>query len=182
MNYPESVDYLYALGNEIRTAKLGLERMVLLSEAMKHPERKFRVVHVAGTNGKGSTSAMIAAGLQAAGNRVGLFTSPHLVEPTERIVIDGRAVTAPEFSEAFDAVHRVADRMMEAVGKMMQVINGVTHQFVVRVLAGVKGLHLAFKKIKQSRKTQVLTVPKCDRIVHISLLAAARRPANRSCQ
>ncbi len=114
MNYPESVDYLYALGNEIRTAKLGLERMVLLSEAMKHPERKFRVVHVAGTNGKGSTSAMIAAGLQAAGNRVGLFTSPHLVEPTERIVIDGRAVTAAEFSEAFDAVHRVADRMMEA--------------------------------------------------------------------
>lgn len=114
MNYPESVDYLYALGNEIRTAKLGLDRMVLVSEAMRHPERKYRVVHVAGTNGKGSTSAMIAAGLQAAGNRVGLFTSPHLVEPTERIVIDGRAVTAAEFAEAFAAVHRVAERMMDA--------------------------------------------------------------------
>jgi len=114
LNYPESVDYLYALGNEIRTAKLGLDRMVLVSEAMRHPERKYRVVHVAGTNGKGSTSAMIAAGLQAAGNRVGLFTSPHLVEPTERIVIDGRAVTAAEFAEAFAAVHRVAERMMDA--------------------------------------------------------------------
>jgi len=114
LNYPESVDYLYALGNEIRTAKLGLERMVLVADAMKNPERKFRVVHVAGTNGKGSTSAMIAAGLQAAGNRVGLFTSPHLVEPTERIVIDGQAVTAAEFAEAFAAVHRAAEKMMEA--------------------------------------------------------------------
>ena len=114
MNYPESVDYLYALGNEIRTAKLGLERMTLVADAMRNPERKFRVVHVAGTNGKGSTAAMIAAGLRAAGNRVGLYTSPHLVEPTERIVIDGRAVTAVEFAEAFAAVHRVAERMMEA--------------------------------------------------------------------
>ena len=116
MNYPESVDYLYALGNEIRTAKLGLERMVLVADAMKNPERKFRVVHVAGTNGKGSTSAMIAAGLQAAGNRVGLFTSPHLVEPTERIVIDGQAVTAAEFAEAFAAVHRAAVAADPAAG------------------------------------------------------------------
>jgi dihydrofolate synthase/folylpolyglutamate synthase len=114
LNYPESVDYLYALGNEIRTAKLGLERMALVANAMGNPERKFRVVHVAGTNGKGSTAAMIAAGLQAAGNRVGLFTSPHLVEPTERIAIDGRAVTAAEFGEAFEAVHRISERMMEA--------------------------------------------------------------------
>ena len=114
MNYPESVDYLYALGNEIRTAKLGLDRMALLAEAMRNPERKYRVVHVAGTNGKGSTSAMIAAGLRAAGNKVGLFTSPHLVEPTERIVVDGQAVTAAEFAEAFDAVHRVAEKMMAA--------------------------------------------------------------------
>lgn len=114
MNYPESVDYLYALGNEIRTAKLGLERMTLVADAMKNPERKYRVVHAAGTNGKGSTSAMIAAGLQAAGNRVGLFTSPHLVEPSERIVVDGQAVTAAEFSEAFAAVHRVSEKMMDA--------------------------------------------------------------------
>lgn len=114
MNYPESVDYLYALGNEIRTAKLGLERMALVAGAMRNPERKFRVVHVAGTNGKGSTAAMIAAGLRAAGNRVGLYTSPHLVEPTERMAIDGVAVTAEVFAEAFAQVHRVAERMMEA--------------------------------------------------------------------
>jgi len=88
--------------------------MALLAEAMRNPERKYRVVHVAGTNGKGSTSAMIAAGMRAAGNKVGLFTSPHLVEPTERIVVDGKAVTAAEFAEAFDVVHRVAEKLMAA--------------------------------------------------------------------
>jgi len=66
------------------------------------------VVHVAGTNGKGSTSAMIAAGLRAAGVRTGLFTSPHLVEPTERIQIDGIPVTQTQFSRAFDVVHEAA--------------------------------------------------------------------------
>lgn len=113
MNYPESVQYLYALGNEIRSAKLGLDRMLALAAAMRHPEREFRVVHVAGTNGKGSTSAMIAAGLRAAGHRVGLFTSPHLVEPTERIVVDGAPVNAAQFAEAFAAVHRAAERLIE---------------------------------------------------------------------
>jgi dihydrofolate synthase/folylpolyglutamate synthase len=113
LNYPESVEYLYALGNEIRSAKLGLDRMTLLAAAMRHPERKYRVVHVAGTNGKGSTAAMIAAGLREAGHRVGLFTSPHLIEPTERIVVDGRAVSAEEFAEAFAAVHKAAERLME---------------------------------------------------------------------
>lgn len=114
MNYPESVQYLYALGNEIRSAKLGLDRMLALAAAMRHPEREFRVVHVAGTNGKGSTSAMIAAGLRAAGHCVGLFTSPHLVEPTERIVVDGAPVNAAQFAEAFAAVHRAAERLMES--------------------------------------------------------------------
>lgn len=114
MNYPESVEYLYALGNEIRTAKLGLERMTIVAEAMGHPERAYSVVHVAGTNGKGSTSAMIASGLRADGHRVGLFTSPHLVEPTERIVVDGKAISAADFSRAFRHVHETAERMLLA--------------------------------------------------------------------
>lgn len=114
MNYPESVEYLYALGNEFRNAKLGLDRISLIAEAMGHPERAYSVVHVAGTNGKGSTSAMIASGLRADGHRVGLFTSPHLVEPTERIVVDGQPVTAAAFSDAFIHVHETAERMLLA--------------------------------------------------------------------
>ena len=66
MNYPESVQFLYALGNEIKTAKLGLDRIRAVLAALGDPQLAFRVVHVAGTNGKGSTCAMIEAGLRAA--------------------------------------------------------------------------------------------------------------------
>src|ERR1700690_1166643 len=98
--YPDSVRFLYALGNEIKTAKLGLERIRAVLAALGDPQRAYRVVHVAGTNGKGSTCAMIEAGLRDAGVRTGLFTSPHLVEPTERIQIDGMPVSEREFSRA----------------------------------------------------------------------------------
>lgn len=112
MNYPESVRFLYSLGNEIKTAKFGLHRMEQLMEALDHPHRSFRSVHVAGTNGKGSTSAMIDAAMRAAGIRTGLYTSPHLNEPTERIRINGEQVSAEQFADAFDTVHRTAEKLL----------------------------------------------------------------------
>ena len=75
-------------------------------DALGHPERACRFVHVAGTNGKGSTCAMIESGLRAAGVRTGLYTSPHLAEPTERIQIGGGPVTRKQFAAAFDAFTR----------------------------------------------------------------------------
>src|SRR5437588_3329986 len=105
MNYSEAVRYLYSLGNEIHTAKLGLDRIARLLEALGNPHNACRFVHVAGTNGKGSTCAMIEAGLRASGVRTGFYTSPHLVEPTERIHIAGRPVTPEQFAAAFDTVH-----------------------------------------------------------------------------
>jgi dihydrofolate synthase/folylpolyglutamate synthase len=69
------------------------------------------VIHVAGTNGKGSTCAMIEAGLRAAGIRTGLFTSPHLIEPTERIQVDRVAVSTEQFQRAFAVVHDTAERL-----------------------------------------------------------------------
>src|SRR5258707_4904505 len=108
MTYPDSVQFWYALGNEIKSAKLGLERIIAVLAALGNPERAYRVVHVAGTNGKGSACAMIEAGLRGAGIRTGLFTSPHLIEPTERIQIDGIPVTPGQFSRAFDVVHDAA--------------------------------------------------------------------------
>ena len=108
MTYPDSVQFLYALGNEIKTAKLGLERIARRARsAGQAAPAPARFVHVAGTNGKGSTCAMIEAGLRAAGRRTGLFTSPHLLEPTERIRIDGepghRASSSPPPSTACTA-------------------------------------------------------------------------------
>jgi dihydrofolate synthase/folylpolyglutamate synthase len=113
VSYPESVRYLYALGNELRPgAKFGLERMQKLLAALSHPERGQAFVHVAGTNGKGSTCAMIATILRCAGKRTGLYSSPHLIEPTERIQIDGLPVSADEFARAFEIVHAAAEELL----------------------------------------------------------------------
>ncbi|MBM3765231.1 MAG: bifunctional folylpolyglutamate synthase/dihydrofolate synthase [Acidobacteria bacterium] len=109
MNYPASVEYLYALGNELKTAKLGLECVSAVASKLGDPQRAFRTIHVAGTNGKGSTCAMIASALGAA-----LYTSPHLVEPTERIVIGGKPATKEQFARAFEQVHAVSEEMIAA--------------------------------------------------------------------
>lgn len=114
MNYPDSVQFLYALGNEIKTAKLGLERIERVLEALGRPQDGLRFVHVAGTNGKGSTCAMIESGLRASGQRTGLFTSPHLSQPTERIRINGEAISNSRFAEAFNYVHRAVETLLTA--------------------------------------------------------------------
>lgn len=114
MDYPDSVQFLYALGNEIRTAKLGLDRIRAVLDALGRPQNRCRFVHVAGTNGKGSTCAMIESGLRAAGLRTGLFTSPHLAQPTERIRIDGEPVDAGRFAAAFERVHLAVESLLEA--------------------------------------------------------------------
>ena len=120
MNYPDSVHFLYALGNEIKTAKLGLERIGTVLDRLGRPQDKLRIVHVAGTNGKGSTCAMIESALRVApgpggassGRRTGLFTSPHLAEPTERIRMDGEPLPTAQFTEAFDRVHRAVEELL----------------------------------------------------------------------
>jgi dihydrofolate synthase / folylpolyglutamate synthase len=112
MNYSDSVRYLYSLGNEVLTAKLGLERITQLLQALGNPHQGSRWIHVAGTNGKGSTCAMIESGLRAAGFRTGLYISPHLIEPTERIQICGQPVSQEQFAQAFSKVHETAERML----------------------------------------------------------------------
>src|SRR5882762_8344614 len=114
MTYSESVRFLYSLGNEIQTAKFGLDRITQLLKALGDPQGTGRFIHVAGTNGKGSTCAMIEAGLRAAGVRTGLYTSPHLIEPTERIQIAGRSVSESQFAEACTEVHKTSERMLAA--------------------------------------------------------------------
>jgi dihydrofolate synthase/folylpolyglutamate synthase len=105
MTYQETLDYLYQqlpMFQRVGAAgfKKGLDNTLALAEAMGHPERRFRSVHVAGTNGKGSSSHLTAAVLQAAGYKVGLYTSPHLREFTERIRLNGQELT-PEYLVAW---------------------------------------------------------------------------------
>jgi dihydrofolate synthase / folylpolyglutamate synthase len=113
LSYPDSVQYLYSLSNELKPgAKFSLDPMSTLLAGLGNPESEQRFIHVAGTNGKGSTCATIASILRQAGFRTGLYTSPHLIEPTERIQIDSRAIAPKRFAAAFETVHACAERLL----------------------------------------------------------------------
>src|SRR5574342_568572 len=96
-SYQETIDYLYGLHKH--GIKLALLNSCTLMEVMGNPHKKFRSVHIAGTNGKGSTSAFLAGILTTAGYRVGLYTSPHLVSFTERLRIDNVQISEQKVVE-----------------------------------------------------------------------------------
>src|SRR5947209_11981651 len=106
MSFPSSYDdalaFWYGRTNyEQRNPNPGdfsLDRMRALMRLLGDPQDRLRIVHVAGSKGKGSTSAMLAAILQQAGYRTGLFTSPHLVRVEERVQVDGMPVTRDELA------------------------------------------------------------------------------------
>jgi len=110
MDYQETLAWLYAqlpMYQRVGAAgfKKGLGNTEALAAALGHPETKFKSVHVAGTNGKGSSSHLLAAVLQSAGYKVGLYTSPHLREFTERIRVNGQEL-APDYLVSWVATHR----------------------------------------------------------------------------
>ena len=106
-SYEASLAWLYAL--QPRGIRLELDRMREACARRGHPERKLRVVHVAGTNGKGSTSAMIAAIARASGQHVGLYTSPHLHSFRERIQIDGVPLSKEEVVTRVQAIRAMLE-------------------------------------------------------------------------
>ena len=91
--------------------KLGLDNIRALVEALRHPERAYRSVHIAGTNGKGSVAAMVERGLRAAGLRTGRYTSPHLDRVEERVAIDGAPIDRETFEAVTGHVLDAADRL-----------------------------------------------------------------------
>ncbi len=112
LTYGQALEYLSGL--ETYGIKLGLEQVTELLGACGNPHEKLRFIHVAGTNGKGSVCAMLAAGLRAAGFRTGFYSSPHLVSVRERFRIDGTAVPELRLAELVSELKPHADRMKEA--------------------------------------------------------------------
>ena len=108
-DYSDILDYLYALKN--RGSKYGIERMRLLLEALGRPERIFPVIHVAGTNGKGSVCAMLEAVYRDNGFRVGLFSSPHLVHLGERIQVDRQILPEAEIVRYTELLSPIAGEL-----------------------------------------------------------------------
>src|SRR5207245_5588361 len=112
VTYAEAVARLLALrGGEHAGMRPGLERIEGLLAALGHPERRYRLVQVGGTNGKGSVAAMLAAILKAAGHRVGLYTSPHLVSFRERIRVNGEAISEDDVVDGVEALGTLVARL-----------------------------------------------------------------------
>ena len=111
MTYPDALSYL---GQTRRFGmKLGLDTMRDLERALGDPQDKLRFIHLAGTNGKGSTAAFCESCLRAAGFRVGLYTSPHLVSVRERIQIDRTPISEADFAEGMTVVSRAVDQQLD---------------------------------------------------------------------
>src|SRR5437868_2330562 len=115
MTYANTVAALYALGHELgKPRKFDLEHMRILSAALGNPHRRFPSVLIAGTNGKGSTSATLASIIHAAGYRTALYTSPHLLQINERIQIDGEPISDAEFTEMYSRVDAAARKLFDS--------------------------------------------------------------------
>src|SRR6516225_3572903 len=118
MNYESAVRYLLSLGRELgaptqaTAAKFNLENITVLMERLGRPDRTYPIVHIAGTNGKGSTAAFLEAVLRAAGFRTGLNTSPHLERINERIRINGEEISDQFFAETFTRVQEVIEELL----------------------------------------------------------------------
>src|SRR5574341_462656 len=109
VQYNKALDYLYSFVDyslkhisELAKAEFNLDRMFALVEELGDPQTKYPIIHVAGTKGKGSVSALCASALTAAGYKAGLYTSPHLEDYTERIQINGEPISHEALVELVD--------------------------------------------------------------------------------
>lgn len=109
ISYPQITEWLFSL--EAEGIKFGLENTLELLRRVGNPHLDFRSIHVAGTNGKGSTCAMLAAVLQESGIRTGLYTSPHILDFTERIKINGVDITRDEVEDMAHELRPVVQEM-----------------------------------------------------------------------
>ena len=118
MTYDEAVEYTHSL---LRFGiKPGLERMKYVTERLGLPQNDFKIIHVAGTNGKGSTVNMISAALSENGYKTGMFTSPYVVDFRERIQIDGDFIEKADYAEYAGRVKAVCETADEAIGPITE--------------------------------------------------------------
>lgn len=126
MNFDESLSYLLGLGHETAAIKLGLDNVRRLLARLGGPHRAYPSVQIAGTNGKGSTAAMLASVCRAAGLRAGLYTSPHLVSVTERVRVSGREISREEFARLATRVRRASEEVLAESGALPTFFEQVT--------------------------------------------------------
>ena len=123
MNYTEALEYIHSVS--WKGSRPGLERTEELLRLMGNPERKLKFIHIAGTNGKGSTASMSASILQEAGYTTGLYTSPYVRRFNERMQIDGEQIADGELAEITECVRPFAEAMLAYIGTGALVLGDV---------------------------------------------------------
>lgn len=136
-DYASTQDYLYSLRN--RGAKLGVERMAAFNRALGRPAEKFPIIHVAGTNGKGSVCAMLEAMFRRAGFKTGLFTSPHLVRLGERVQVNRQPLTEAQIVEWTPRLRATAEALAQ--------YDDESHPTFFEFMTAMAFLHFAAQKI-----------------------------------
>ncbi|MDD4422784.1 MAG: bifunctional folylpolyglutamate synthase/dihydrofolate synthase, partial [Eubacteriales bacterium] len=129
MNYEEAMKYIHKIS--WLGSKPGLTRTRELLAYMGNPEKKLRFIHIAGTNGKGSVSAMIASVLSAAGYKTGLYTSPYIVSFNERMRINGIPISNSQLAELTTFVSQYADNMQD-LSTEFELITAVAFEYFYR--------------------------------------------------
>lgn len=135
MDYNDAIKYIESL--ERFGSRPGLDRIKTLTERLGNPQEHLKFIHIAGTNGKGSTSAFISSILSCAGYRTGLYTSPHLERYNERIRINGQDITDEELSEYVGRIKDVIDAMIR---------EGLEHPTVFETITALAFLYFYEKK------------------------------------
>ena len=113
MNHRQVLEYLGKKGNEVQMMHLGLHRTNAMMQALGNPQDRYRSVHIAGTNGKGSVAAMLESVLRHAGLVTGLYTSPHLVRVEERIRVLGSPIAARSFASVATRVRNTEAALLK---------------------------------------------------------------------
>ncbi len=130
MTYEEALAYIHSV--DWKGSRPGLGRISVLTERLGNPEDSLRFLHIAGTNGKGSTSAMLASVLRSAGYRVGLFTSPYVERFNERIMLDGEPISDEDLARDTETVKNAAEGMEDAPTEF-ELITAVAFVYYQRV-------------------------------------------------
>ena len=164
MNAIEAVEYIHSI--TWMGSKPGLERTLELLELMDNPQKKLKFIHIAGTNGKGSTAAMTASVLQAAGYRVGLFTSPCLYKFNERIQINGEHIADEDLAAVTSYVKPLAASMADHPTEF-ELVSCIGFEYFVRKNVDIVVLEVGMGGALDS--TNVIPVPEVAVLTNIGL-------------
>ncbi len=131
MRYAETIEYLYGL--QQHGMKFGLDNIRRLMSELGEPQKTFFSIHVAGTNGKGSTSAMIESILRTRGVRTGLFTSPHLVSFTERIRVNGQEISENAVIELADEIRGIVSGIEDFSPTFFEIVTAIAFLYFMKM-------------------------------------------------